>query len=350
MYDIENRLVSASGAKNATLKYDPYGRLYEVVGAATTRFVYDGDALILERNASNAILRRYVHGRGMDRPLAWYEGTGVANTDRRDLIPDRLGSVIAVVTQSGVTRNTYDEYGVPGTGNLGAFAYTGQRILPELGLYYYKARIYDPYLGRFLQTDPIGYDDQMNLYAYVGNDPVNARDPMGLQGIREFNDVVSTPQIQEQLIAPLPDNSTDDEIAGTLEKLDYNPSGMGEVMTSLADPLGALSAKGAADRALNENRGHNDISDARRHAQWSADMTQRIGAERAKNFGDAHERSGGNAAPELLMDLINNHNGRVLGGALPDATPSEIARAAGAANLLQATPVQSAPRSVERKY
>ncbi|MDQ4088304.1 MAG: RHS repeat-associated core domain-containing protein, partial [Pseudomonadota bacterium] len=79
--------------------------------------------------------------------------------------------------------NRYDEYGNPQGGAItGRFGYTGQAWLPELGMYYYRARIYNPELGRFMQPDPIGYGSGMNLYAFVGGDPVNLADPGGMAG------------------------------------------------------------------------------------------------------------------------------------------------------------------------
>ncbi|MDH0863426.1 RHS repeat-associated core domain-containing protein [Mitsuaria sp. GD03876] len=177
-YTVLNRLAGADGA---TLTYDAMGRLSGIrKGAATTRFEYIGESLIAERDQDGTLLRRFVPGRTADDPQLWYEGAGTSRP--RWMHVDQQGSVIAVTESEGrlLAINRYDEYGQPAAGNVGRHQYTGQLWLPEVGLHSYKARMYHPGLGRFLQTDPVGYGSgDLNLYAYVGNDPINRADPSG---------------------------------------------------------------------------------------------------------------------------------------------------------------------------
>ena len=180
-YDVENRLRSVTGGPSSvTLDYDAFGRLGTVTtGGAATHYRYAGAQLAAE-SSGGVLLRSHVSGQGVDEQWMSVEGTGAAATPTWYL-QDRQNSVIGVSDASGaITPYAYGPYGEPQSWSGSRFRYTGQIAIPEAQLYHYRARAYDPVMGRFLQTDPIGYDDGPNVYAYVGGDPVNLSDPSGL--------------------------------------------------------------------------------------------------------------------------------------------------------------------------
>jgi RHS repeat-associated protein len=180
--------VAGSGTPTIFYEYDALGRrVAKTVNGTSTTYLLDGDDDVAEYSGAS-LLRRYINGSGVDDHLAHAEGSAVSAPPKTYYHVNGNNTVVAMTDSSGTMtqRFAYDEFGSTALGsdvNGEQFRYAGRRFDPETGLYYYRARYYSPTLGRFLQPDSVGYDDDLNLYAYVGNDPLDKTDPTGKCGM-----------------------------------------------------------------------------------------------------------------------------------------------------------------------
>ncbi len=183
-YDIGNKLtqIDFPDFTTATYAYDGLGRRIEKdVDGVITRYVYDGEDIVMEFDGAGTLLARYSHGDRTDQHLS-VERAGQSFFYHAD----HRGSVRLITDAAGFVVNSYeyDSYGniessIEGIAN--PFTFTGREFDAESGLYYYRARYYDPETGRFITEDPIHFAGlDINLYRYVFNNPANLVDPFGL--------------------------------------------------------------------------------------------------------------------------------------------------------------------------
>jgi RHS repeat-associated protein len=146
-----------------------------------TNYLYDGRDLLEEVDNSGNVLARYADGPGFDQPLSMLRSSTTSYYQS-----DVLSTITSLSNGAGALANTYtyDSYGklTASTGSItNPLQYTGREFDPESGIYYYRARYYDPSAGRFISEDPIRFQGGIDFYAYTLNNPVNWIDPFGLE-------------------------------------------------------------------------------------------------------------------------------------------------------------------------
>ena len=192
-YDSQNRLLSVSNATaQITFTYDARNRCTSrTLNGTTTYYLYEGWNLIEERDVAGSELTSYLYGVTIDEILTKTDSTNTIYYHH-----DALGNVTHLSDNTGrlLEKYRYDAYGrvtfygstnqpLTASSYGNRFLFTGREWIQEAGLYDYRNRIYSPSLGRFLQTDPIGFGaGDVNLYRYVENNPINSTDSLGLQG------------------------------------------------------------------------------------------------------------------------------------------------------------------------
>jgi len=197
-YSAENRLMSVTGnGHSANFVYDAVGRcVRRTIDGVTTVFTYDQWTPIVEWDGSGNLIATNVYGLGDDEIL--YRQSGSTQFFAKS---DPMGNVKFLLDGSGngIEKYSYDAFGQPtitdwsgiarSTSAFGnRFMFSGREFFSSLGLYDLRNRVYDPVIGRFYQTDPIGFQgDPSNLYRFCGHNPLLGGDPSGLDGV--FDDI-----------------------------------------------------------------------------------------------------------------------------------------------------------------
>lgn len=181
-WDARGRLTSVTLPNGGQVGYgyDALGRrASQTANGLTTSFLYDGSDVALDQPSSGPAVD-YLHGAGIDEHLR--QGAVGAG---QYFLQDHLRSTSALTNASGgvVERQAYEAFGWNADASLSRYGYTGRERDGATGLLYYRARWYDAEQGRFLTEDPAGYQSGTNLYAYIGDDPVNYIDPSGNVGL-----------------------------------------------------------------------------------------------------------------------------------------------------------------------
>jgi RHS repeat-associated protein len=180
-WNVRNQLtgISLTGFA-ASFTYDSFGRRTgRTVQGVVTNYVYDGLNPVQEK-AGATVTANLLTGLGIDEFFTRTDGVGV-----RSLLPDALGSTVALGDNTGTlqTQYTYEPFGYTtqtGQASTNSYKYTARED-DGSGLYYYRARYYHPRLQRFITEDPIGFlGGDVNVYAYVGGNPISRTDANGL--------------------------------------------------------------------------------------------------------------------------------------------------------------------------
>src|SRR5205085_2167619 len=176
MWNARNQLVTISGSVNANFQYDAFGRRVSKTINGTTQFLFDGANPVQEISGTSASANLLTAG--VDE---YFQRTDSAGA--RSFLTDALGSTLALADSAGTvqTSYTFEPFGnttVTGTSTTNSLAFTG-RELDASGLYFYRARYYNPLLQRFISEDPAGFRGGINFYAYVANNPIGRIDPFG---------------------------------------------------------------------------------------------------------------------------------------------------------------------------